>query len=221
MDKRRLAAIGAGGALALAVGAVAWTQTRPDQPPIPSEITVAPSRADLAALARARQDPPAARLRDGLAKDTATRSLLARAAASSVPVLAPPDTALLGTARIFTGDRHYMLVVQREDQIIEIYGTTRAFQSPVAHPRTPPGAVAPPTTARIAPGGAAIARARAQGLENVRTERTEYGVDVTFNRFGAAYNVSFICESQGASGCSEADAIAFAAGLQLLGGGPQ
>ena len=68
---------------------------------------------------------------------------------------------------------------------------------------------------------AALAQARAQGLANIRTERTEYGVDVTFNRFGAAYDVSFICESQGAAGCVEADALAFAAGLRLIGGGPQ
>ncbi|MGV9006082.1 MAG: hypothetical protein ACOH1H_05005 [Brevundimonas sp.] len=221
MDQRRMAAIGAGGALALALAAVAWTQIRPNQPPIPSEIVVAPSRSDLAALALARQDPLAARLRQALDKDPATRTVTARAAALAVPVLAPADPGLLQTARLFTGERHYMMVVQREDQIIEIYGTTRALQSPVAHPRTPPAAVAPPTNARVAPGMAALAQARAQGLANIRTERTEYGVDVTFNRFGAAYDVSFICESQGASGCVEADAIAFAAGLRLIGGGPQ
>ena len=65
--------------------------------------------------------------------------------------------------------------------------------------------------------GRALAQARARGLTNIRTERTEYGVDVTFSRFGAAYNVSFICE--GAPNCAEADAILFAAGLQLIGGG--
>ena len=62
-----------------------------------------------------------------------------------------------------------------------------------------------------------LAQARARGLTNIRTERTEYGVDVTFSRFGAAYNVTFICE--GAPNCTEADAIVFAAGLQLIGGG--
>ncbi|MDQ7813931.1 hypothetical protein, partial [Brevundimonas sp.] len=65
--------------------------------------------------------------------------------------------------------------------------------------------------------GRALALARARGLTNVRTERTEYGVDVTFSRFGAAYNVSLICE--GAPNCTEADAITFAAGLQMIGGG--
>ena len=65
--------------------------------------------------------------------------------------------------------------------------------------------------------GRALAQARARGLTDIRTERTEYGVDVAFNRFGAAYNVTFICE--GAPNCAEADAILFAAGLQLIGGG--
>ena len=63
----------------------------------------------------------------------------------------------------------------------------------------------------------AAATARTRGLTNIRAERTEYGVDVSFNRFGAAYSVSFLCE--GAPDCTEADAIAFAAGLQLIGGG--
>lgn len=220
MNRRRLAAIGAGAGLAVVLGAVAWTQIRPDPAPIPSEVTITPSRTDAAALAAARQDPLAARLRDGLGKDPATRTLMARVAASPVPVLAPADPALLQTARLFTGDRHYMMVVLREAQIIEIYGTTKAFQSPVARPRRP---VPAPnlTAARVVPGAGAMARAGAQGLSNVRTERTEYGIDVTFNRFGAAYNVSFICENQGATGCAEAEAIAFAADLRLIGGGPQ
>ncbi|WP_332679132.1 hypothetical protein, partial [Brevundimonas sp.] len=74
--------------------------------------------------------------------------------------------------------------------------------------------------ARVAPAASrAAVQAQAEGLTNVRTERTEYGVDVTFSRFGAAYNVSFICEGPGAAGCTEAEAVVFASTLQLLGGG--
>jgi hypothetical protein len=221
MTRRRLVAIGAGGALVLVLAAVAWTQTRPDPVPIPSEITLVPSRTEVAALDAARKDPLAARLQGVLAQDPATRPVLAQAAASPVPVLAPSDPALLRTARLYSGTRHYMLVVQRGEQIIEIYGTTKAFQSPLARPLQPPEPVlTPPTRAtRVAPATAALARARAQGLINIRTERTEYGVDVSFNRFGAAYSVSFICEGQGAPGCAEADALAFATSLQLIGGG--
>ena len=77
----------------------------------------------------------------------------------------------------------------------------------------------PRIAAARVPDAAARAAATAQtrGLTNIRAERTEYGLDVSFNRFGAAYSVSFLCE--GAPNCTAADAIAFAAGLQLIGGG--
>lgn len=160
-----------------------------------------------------------------------------------MPVLGPADPTLLRTARIFTGDRHYMLVVRRGDDVIEIYGATKAFRSPFSAPAgqvppnatpNPPGTAAdrPANTPTAAPKGPrvlaaripdtaarAVVQAQTRGLTNVRTERTEYGVDVTFSRFGAAYNVSFICDGPGAAGCSEAEAVTFAATLQLLGGG--
>ena len=53
----------------------------------------------------------------------------------------------------------------------------------------------------------------------MRSERTEYGVDVSFTRFGAAYSVTFVCDAPGAADCSEAAAIQFAAALELVGGG--
>lgn len=182
------------------------------------------SRADNAALAQARQDPLAARLR-GVLSQSRGGDLMQRVEASPVPVLAPADPALLVAAEFNTGDRFYMLTVQRGEQIIEIYGATKAFQSPsgAAPARTaataPPAMRGPRIAAAQIPHAAAraMAQATAQGLTNVRAERTEYGVDVSFNRFGAAYSVSFICE--GAPNCAEADAISFAAGLQLIGGG--
>ncbi|MDZ4109532.1 MAG: hypothetical protein U1E18_08040, partial [Brevundimonas sp.] len=83
------------------------------------------------------------------------------------------------------------------------------------------GAPGPRILAARIPSTAARAAAQAQtrGLTNLRTERTEYGVDVTFNRFGAAYNVSFICDGPGAAGCTEPEAVTFASTLQLIGGG--
>ncbi|HEX8660421.1 MAG TPA: hypothetical protein VF686_01045, partial [Brevundimonas sp.] len=208
-----------------------------------AQVDLPRSRADNAALASAQKEPLGARLRGVLSQDPASRRVLEVADASPVPVLAPADPNLLRTARIFTGDRHYMLVVQRGEQIIEIYGATKAFQSPIA-PATQPPPTRPPTpgtlaaarptapastlaragpriaAARVAPAASrAAVEARAEGLTNVRTERTEYGMDVTFSRFGAAYNVSFICEGPGATGCTEAEAVAFASTLQLIGGG--
>lgn len=220
--------------VAAALAGVATSQTQPPSPVAATQVDLPRSRSDNAALAQARQDPLAARLRGVLGQDPASARVLSVADASPVPVLAPADPNLLRTARIFTGDRHYMMVVQRGDDVIEIYGATKAFRSPLSAPAATPGSAANrPTTpaaggaqgprilaARI-PDTAARAAAQAQtrGLTNIRTERTEYGVDVTFSRFGAAYNVSFICDGPGVAGCTEPEAVAFASTLQLLGGG--
>lgn len=239
----RTGAVVGGVILAAAVAGVATSQQPPPSPVAATQVDLPRSRADNAALATAQKEPLTARLRGVLSQDPASQRVLAVADASPVPVLVPADPNLLRTARIFTGDRHYMLVVQRGEQIIEIYGATKAFQSPIPpaaqpQPTTPPTTgtltavrpVAPASTiaragpriaaARVPPvASRAAAQARTGGLTNVRTERTEYGVDVTFSRFGAAYNVSFICEGPGATGCTEPEAIAFASTLQLIGGG--
>jgi hypothetical protein len=222
----------AGGVIAAAaVAGVATSQQPPPSPTAATQVALTRSRADNAALAQARQVPLAARLRGVMAQDTALAPVLRLAEASPVPVLAPSDPALLRTARLYTGDRHYMMVVQRGEQIIEIYGTTKAFRSPLAQatgglaaPAVQPAArtaalPGPRIAAARVPTSAArsAAQAGAKGLADLRTERTEYGVDVTFSRFGAAYNVSFLCE--GGPNCAEADVIAFASTLQLIGGG--
>ncbi|NJC42450.1 hypothetical protein GGQ87_002745 [Brevundimonas alba] len=230
----------AGGVIVLAAAAgVATSQQQAPSPTAATQVNLPRSRVDNAALAQARQDPLGARLRGVLAQNKGS-GFMQQVNASAVPVLAPADLALLDTAEFDDGDRFYMLTVKRGEQIIEIYGTTKAFQSPLAAPAAAPAAGVAPQTApvnRAAPlnraavakgpriaaaripdtAARAAAQARTEGLTNVRTERTEYGVDVTFSRFGAAYNVSFLCE--GAPNCSEADAVAFAAGLQLIGGG--
>ena len=228
----------AGGAIAAAaVAGIATSQPPPPSPVAATQVALTRSRADNAALAQARQDPAAARLR-GVLTQGKSPDFMQQVNASDVPVLAPADPALLASAEFTGGDRVYMLTVQRGEQIIEIYGATKAFRSPLAAPapQTAPATTAAPATAtRAAPAttlargpriaaaripdaaGRALALARARGLTNIRTERTEYGVDVTFSRFGAAYNVTFICE--GAPNCAEADAILFAAGLVMIGGG--
>ncbi len=229
----------AGGVIAAAaLAGVATSQQTPPSPTAATQVNLPRSRADNAALAQARQDPVAARLRGVLAQGKGP-DFMQGVNASAVPVLAPADPALLASAEFRGGDRFYMLTVQRGETIIEIYGATKAFQSPLGTPAPQPApattaTAAPRTATRAAPvtaargpriaaaqipdaAGRALAQARARGLTNIRTERTEYGVDVAFSRFGAAYNVTFICE--GAPDCAEADAILFAAGLVLIGGG--
>lgn len=236
MSIRNWALAGAAIAAAAAAG-VATSQAPPPSPVAATQVALPRSRADNAALAQARQDPLAARLRGVLAQGKSP-DFMQRVNASAVPVLAPADPALLASAEFRGGDRFYMLTVQSGETIIEIYGATKAFQSPLGarapQPAPATTAAAPTTATRAAPVTAArgpriaaaqipdaaaraLAQARARGLTNIRTERTEYGVDVTFSRFGAAYNVTFICE--GAPNCAEADAILFAAGLVLIGGG--
>ena len=236
MSIRNWALAGAATAAAAAAG-VATSLAPPPSPVAATQVALPRSRADNAALAQARQDPLAARLRGVLAQGKSP-DFMQRINASAVPVLAPAEPALLAGAEFRGGDGFYMLTVQRGEQIIEIYGATKAFQSPLGAPaaQTAPAntAAARTTATRAAPvtaargpriaaaqipdaAGRALAQARARGLTNIRTERTEYGVDVTFSRFGAAYNVTFICE--GAPNCAEADAILFAAGLVLIGGG--
>jgi len=208
---------------AAAAAGVATSQQQPPSPTAATQVALTPSRADNAALAQARQDPVSARLRGALNQNKGLTGLLQQVDASPVPVLAPAEMGLLDTAEFTTRDRVYMLTVQRGEQIIEIYGSVKAYQSPLAAPTSQAAATTAPRGPRMAAArvpdaaGRALAQARARGLTNIRTERTEYGVDVTFNRFGAAYNVSFLCE--GAPNCTEADAVAFAAGLQLIGGG--
>lgn len=222
--------------VAAAAAGVATSQQQPPSPVAATQVALTPSRVDNAALAQARQDPAAARLRGVLAQGK-TPDFMQDVNASAVPVLAPAEPGLLASAEFAGGDRFYMLTVQRGEQIVEIYGASKAFQSPLGAPtpQAPPATTAAraaatratPVTAARGPriaaarvpdaAARALAQARARGLTNIRTERTEYGVDVAFNRFGAAYNVSLICE--GAPNCTEADAIGFAAGLQLIGGG--
>jgi len=215
--------LGCGAVLAFAVIAgVSTSQQQPLSPVAATQVDLPRSRIDNAALAQARQDPLAARMQGVLRQDRQSQAVLQLAQSSPVPVLAPADPALIGAARLFTGDRHYMMVIERGEQVIEIYGSTKAFESPAGPPKVaePDPAAQRRVTARLPAGATArLAQARQTGLTNVRTERTEYGTDVSFNRFGAAYNVSFICEAQAAPGCSEADAIAFASSLVLIGGG--
>lgn len=229
----RASLIGMGGAALIGAG-VAWTQVQPQQQeqpsptgPTPSEVALTPDRGDRAALVQARQDPLAARLRGVLRQDNAAARVLQQIEASPVPVLGPSDPSLLRTARFYPGDRQYTLVTRSEGLIVEIFGTIRALAPPAgaALPfQTAASAADPRSFARVSrssPAAAARAEATQRGLTDIVAEQTEYGVDVAFGRFGAAYNLTFICDAMGPPDCTEAAAIAYAASLQLLGGGDE
>ncbi len=219
------------GAVAVVGAGVAWTQVQTPSPPatlsdapVPNETTLSPGRLDNTTLARARQDPLTARLRGVLRQSPAAAPVLAQIDTSPVPVLGPADPGLLSAVRYYPGDRQYTLVVRRPGQIIEIFGSVRALRSPAG--TTPPTSPFPtPATRRFARASAPAEAARLQAAEHRLTqivaEQTEYGIDVAFLRFGAAYNLTFVCDAMGPPDCTEAAAIAYAASLQLLGGGGQ
>lgn len=222
----RTGAVVGGLLLAAAIAGVATSQQPTAPPNAATQVGLTPSREEAADLARAQQDPLTTRFHRQLEQDKGLAGLGAQVAAATAPVLGPPDVGLLHAATFYNGDRHYMLVIEDAGRVIEIYGSAKAFQSPVAGAgvQAAPAVARPAAAGRLAaarvqdPTDRAQAQARARGLSDIRPEKTEYGVDVAFRRFGALYNVSFICETQGA-GCTEADAIAFAAGLVLLNGG--
>lgn len=223
-----LAAVGVAAALGAGVG---WTQARPPEQadpapsgPVPTEFPLTRTGLDQRAFGEAQRDPLAARLRGVLSQDRATAPLLSRFDASLTPVLGPADPSLLRTARYYPGDAHYTLVVRKEGLVVEIFGSSRALQSPAgaALPAPAAPASAPRAFVRaVDPAAAATATAARRGLSQIRAEQTEYGVDVSFVRFGAAYNLTFICDAMGPPDCTEAAAVNFAASLQLLGGGGQ
>lgn len=223
MWRRRKWLSAAGLAALSAVAGVAWAQAQMAVRPRPTEVALTPTRTQQADLAQARASPTAARARTTLQQTPGKADVLAAAEASSVPVLGPASPALLQTARIFVSTAQYTLVVREPGRLIEIHGTTRAFQAPPEASWPPrqaparPGAAARVTA--VNPTAAALARAREAGLGNVLVERTEYGADVSFERFGAVYSVTLVCDDPAAAACGEAAAVEFAAQLQLIGGG--
>lgn len=223
---RRSATAAAGAAAVILAAGVAVTQTAPPGPPpergapVPTAVALTPDRAEAAALAQARQDPMGARMR-GVLSQGSGRAVLTQIEAADVPVLGPADPALMAGARFIPGEGQHTLVLRRNGTIFEIHGTRRALQSPAAGPLPPP--LAPPGRAAVTrappPAAAALARAAQSGAEQIRVERTEYGMDASFSRFGAAYNLSIICAAPGGADCTEAAALDFIASLVLLGGG--
>ena len=133
----------AGVIAAAALAGVATSQQQPPSPVAATQTELPRTRADNAALAQARQDPGSARVRGALNQNKALTGLLQQVDASPVPVLAPAEMGLLDTAEFTSRDRVYMLVVQRGEQIIEIYGSVKAYQSPLAAPPTTTAARGP------------------------------------------------------------------------------
>ena len=102
----------------------------------------------------------------------------AQVARTRLPVLLPPNATLqlANTPRVFLFPQEdfYTASINAPGILIEVFGTR------LAHTEAPD-----PVTLR---------RLRAQDPDGYRISRTEYGVEVNFNRYGAAYSITIECE---------------------------
>lgn len=212
----------------------------PTQPPptgpVPRVVTIIPTDQDRADLAAARQAPGAGRAASVMGR--ARQSPAAQAvAASPVPVLLPWTSPGMANVQVFVRGNTYAAALEEPGRAISIFGTKQAFVPPGAQPTPVPSA---PNAAARAALNSVLAKAspglRAQlGLpvskapttpaapkppSNVRYQRTESGIDVSFTRFGAAYDLSLVCENPDTDPqCSQAAAKAVIDSLAVAGGG--
>lgn len=96
-----------------------------------------------------------------------------------LPVLIPsaPALELAGetTVLLFPRENFYTLSITGEDILIEVFGTR------LAHAQ--------------APNALAARQLRAADAEGYRFSQTEFGREVSFNRYGAAYSVTIECDA--------------------------
>ncbi|MEP4165105.1 hypothetical protein [Maricaulis sp.] len=128
----------------------------------------------------------------------------ANVAATRLPVLIPTSAALgLGESavtRLFPQADFYTLSITGPDILVEVFGTRLAHAVP--------------------PDAASRRRLRAADPAGYRVSQTEYGRELSFNRYGAAYSVTVECAAPGTdTRCTSetyvrqlADALMIAAG---------
>lgn len=102
----------------------------------------------------------------------------AQVAQTRLPVLLPNSAALrlANTPRVFLfpQENFYTASINAPGILIEVFGTRLAHTE--------------------APDPATLRRLRAQGPDGYQITQTEYGVEVNFSRYGAAYSITIECE---------------------------
>ncbi len=179
-------------------------------------------------LIAAKQRPEAVKLRALLARgDAAKRVDLKAIDKSSVPVLVSARPTLVQNLRVFAKPHSYAASAHAAGLLIQINGTSTPAEAPKGF-RMPSAIRTMKIETAAGPGDM---------LENVRVDRTSSGIDVSFTRFGAVYNLSLDCgdagetdperigpapgakKAQAPSQCSETNALAIARELEVIGGG--
>lgn len=223
------------------------------------------AQADIGAIRIAKLRPQALQLRAALARLPAERVNIAALDRSRIPVLVSPRPALIASLRVFATPDHYTASTTQNGLVVEINGTRLAsvapqnFRMPPMTPRvplnnqTPAPAPAAPVNPKFKvpnhfvpnhflPGNGIVVQpvqpAAPDALRDVSVQRTSYGVDVSFTRFGSVYNVTVDCGAQAddpeaigpsqdnggapppnAAACSEDQALGLAKELEVAGGG--
>jgi hypothetical protein len=96
----------------------------------------------------------------------------------NLPLLLPDDEKIDANLKLYTTHADQYAASSKQDgAIIELIGSRIATIAP------------PDVAAELAPR-----RRSAERANGYRIERTEYGVDISFTRFGAAYNISILCD---------------------------
>ncbi len=93
----------------------------------------------------------------------------------TLPLMLPDDPRIDRAMRVFAQTNTYAATAREEGALIEIVGTRVALAAPEQSP------LSRARKALTPPGG-------------LRVERTDYGVEISFTRFGAAYNLSILCD---------------------------
>lgn len=196
----------------------------------------------LQALRAARARPEALALRTSIRAlaarqpDLSKRVDFAAVDTSAVPVLVSP--AKLETLRVINRSDHYTAVTQMGDAVVTIDGTRNTASLPEGQKIRVPAR----NIRLVGPQGAPPA---GDSLDHVRVQQTISGISVSFMRFGHLYDLSIDCPDAGkddpeavkpdpddlarikkrfgdapaSSQCTEANALAIAQQLQVLGGG--
>ncbi len=128
---------------------------------------------------------------------------LAQINASHTPVMVL--TQPLGDLRVFINAYHYTMTASQPGAQFELHGSSQAFTGPVAQPGA---AAVPPPLPPI------------NGFANLRVERSEVGIEVSWNRYGALYNLTISCDDPAHDPrCTPPLATAIALASVYVGGG--